>query len=367
VAVGLINTSEIGWSSVSDSYNAGISICMPNEGGACGGVNNQGLHDMNVHDNDVWSLGQGVTDDMGGIYLCDPLCTAATGDNCTAVNGGGANNVITHNSIAYVTDASVYDTDGYGGNGIYLDQNSARVSVSLNRVHGVTAVALNMTRASTVNGQPHVWNNNLAADAMQALVGASGCPPVIPDQQFQVTHNLFFSRLAASTGFFIQKTGANYYGTGDPTAMQLFSNNQYFDQNWDWQTTGTPFTYYTTWAAGDELLGTCTGVTRIGWATWTGTIPGTMGGEDASSVFQNPGFKKPYCTDHTAQACHDDATMDDYSAAATPGKTPIPPGGAAITLSGFGRRSGPSIPASIAMFPTSPLDPSAFCTGATCP
>jgi hypothetical protein len=368
VTFGLINHTEVANNTFREWYQKAIEGCMPRPG-ICGGDANNGFHDQNWHDNAAWNLGLGIADDFGCYYIANALPT-----------GGAINDVMNHNLCHDATSAIGIDADGYGGNGFYLDSDSAGITVSNNLIYRTTGTSLGMSRGPNTNSPcgrlsncQNVFQNNIAADARHSLIGVTQCAPgtngTPPEAllQFSALSNFFYSRLTSEP--IIQRPNGFYFGHGDPTAFQKWANNQYFNPKTDWATTGTPFRYAATdrqrarnWSCGDAA--------GLSWTAWSQTpnIPGTTGNEDAGSSIADPGFVHPYCTLATAAACAADSSQDNYSAKATPGLSPVPPSGSAIRLSGWGVTSLFHIPNVIDTFPIEPLNPStAFCPVENCP
>ena len=81
----------------------------------------------NVSFNHVYNLLQGIVNDGGSIGI--------DGGNAVFTAAG---NEILNNKIHDVSDASVIDANGYGGNGIYLDNQTGLVDVENNLVYRVS-------------------------------------------------------------------------------------------------------------------------------------------------------------------------------------------------------------------------------------
>src|SRR5262249_45124548 len=108
---------------VTDGYNKGIGICVPAMNLNCGTnvpVHNVAANNIVGSFNHVWNIGKGVTDDMGGYYI-------ATYD--------ATGNVIHDNRLHDIVDAQTQDADGYGGNGIYVDNVTSNIDVYNNLVY----------------------------------------------------------------------------------------------------------------------------------------------------------------------------------------------------------------------------------------
>ncbi|HZP62145.1 MAG TPA: hypothetical protein VFB28_01920 [Terriglobales bacterium] len=365
VTSGLINNSTFAFNTIHDWYQKGIELCKPQ----CGGRNNNGLHDINIHDNVAWNIALGIEDDTAGIYLVDGL-----------PSGAGVNNVVNHNLVHDVTDAGMsgLDRDGYGSQPIYLDDGSGGVVVKNNVAYrgrhnfSQTSGPNTNARCGSLSNCQNVFQNNISADGLTSLLGVQSCPPGEGDApprallQFSAVSNIFYSRMT-DPSFQIQRPSGYYFEGGNPQQFQFWSNNQYFNSKTDW-TAGTPFHY----ASNDMFRNGrwhCLGPRAISWVEWSSRgIPGATGTEDSGSSISDPHFTHPYCTAATPAACVADRTQDDYSAKGTPGFSPIPPRGVAIPLSNWGVSSTFSVPTVIDTFPVLPLNPStAFCPAGSCP
>jgi hypothetical protein len=348
ITSGLVNHLIASNNSIHDWYQKGIETGKPQIGSS----SNNSVHDSSFSNNDIWNLSMSVTDDLGGIYLVD--------DFASGTLGAGANNTFTHNRVRDVTDPGPtggnIDPDGYGATGLYEDSHSGAITATNNLVFRTSGVNLNMTYGPDTTGIPNVWQNNISSNAVLALIGALGCSPSGTALQFNVLSNLFYSNNTTAT---VQKLQGIYYGAALPTAVQNWANNQYFNSAENWSTLSSFMRYATgeSDASGNWL---CSGFEPLSFAQWASTpvIPGTTGNEDAGSLISNPNFVQPFCTLATADACAADPTQDNYSAVGTAGLSPVPLGGSAIPLTGFGATTGFGIPVVADTFPILPLNPS---------
>ena len=78
--------------------------------------------------NHVYNLLQGIMNDGGSIRI---------DGGKRGIHGGGQQSIL-NNKIHDVTDASIMDSNGYGGNGIYLDDYTGLVDVENNLVYRVS-------------------------------------------------------------------------------------------------------------------------------------------------------------------------------------------------------------------------------------
>jgi len=127
---------------ITDGYHSGISVCL----NGCGAHDGDGYNILAKY-NHVWKVMQGVMSDGGGIYF-------NVGDRA----GSGIEDKVFNNLI--------HDIAGYefGGNGIYLDNQSAAMDVDDNVVYRVTGegVAVKSTPASGMR-ENRFRNNILGA------------------------------------------------------------------------------------------------------------------------------------------------------------------------------------------------------------
>lgn len=291
-----------------DGYQVGIKVCAlgcpPGSSSSHGAFNN--ISSFNL----IYNLGQGILDDMGGIYYN------------TDANATG--NQVLNNKIHDVSDASALDADGYGGQGVYIDANTANMLVQNNLVYRTSATTQAQTCGPQSAGTPNTIKNNIFAYGRLGTKQEGCIPPASGVLQFAFTNNLvYFDRGYVQTGFAycmngpcteVQKYADNMYCYAKGTACAL-PTNEFF-------TTGSggrsQSQYYSTLSA---------------WQNATG--------EDSGSVVQNPGFANPVYPN------------DDYSLAESPGV------GFVVFDSSEAGRSNPVIPDPTveATFPTSPFNP----------
>jgi hypothetical protein len=256
---------------VNDGYSQGIMLCYPATTNTCAGTNNSnGAFNVTTSYNHIWNLGQGLLSDFGGVYLAT---YNATGDS------------ILGNKIHDISDASVQDSDGYGGNGIYIDRGGP-ISVSNNLVYRVSN-STNMTIGPPSPGQIISFHNNIFAYARLATFSMHECPaPGL--EQFTSSNNIVFvDRTPKSVPAFGIQYLSTYLGT-PVGSVQSYSSNDY-------------------WNTGENLLidprafnsqsSTCTAKTYDTFANWQAL------GEDMGSMVANPNFVSPaYPNDNYAFA-----------------------------------------------------------------
>jgi len=246
IGQGMGNNNLYTHNDVYDGYHCAISISenVPDNQTPGG----HGDFSNSISFNHVYNLLQGIMNDGGAIRIED-------GNNMAIA----ANNSILNNKIHDVSDASIQDSDGYGGHGIYMDNESGQVDVERNLVYRVSDATIytphgpqiappaGMTNANTIR-------NNILAYAIKAMV-ETGDPyqngvPASPNQMFELTDNIFyFDRNETSTSPFQNTTEANGFNVqggctysvgfpGTPYAdFQSFNNNLY------WRTDGKFLTY----------------------------------------------------------------------------------------------------------------------------
>jgi hypothetical protein len=319
IVLGDVHDVELSFNDIYDSYHDGVEICRPSKSVCNGTKNSGGPFNINVHDNNVHDVMQGVTDDGGCYYAM------------TAITGGTASgNKMTHNLCHDVSDASTQDSDGYGGHGIYFDSYTGGWDVEQNLIYRVSAVAFNMTFGPMTNGIPNNYTNNIAAYARQAVVGLQGCSSNGPLLQFTFSNNLVYQDRSNSskpaTNF---QKATEYFAGATPTLTQTFARNIYWIKNGSMATESHAFFSNTS--------SNCTGKNWMSFAQWQ------TFGEDAGSSVQNPVFVN-------AVYPEDDYALASGSPATSTGFVPF-----SLT---FGRSYPVSIPPVNATFPTVTYNPS---------
>jgi hypothetical protein len=158
--VGNAHHNVIAHNDVSDLYSGAIGI-----GFTFGITNKNSLsHDNIVAFNHLYTLGQGVTSDFGGIYLA----TSATTGNMVL------NNVVHDITHDYL------DPDGYGGEGIYFDQGTSNAIAQNNLVYRLSSSGLfnNLSdHTSDTYPQNNTVVNNIFALSGQVTIQHGGNNP----------------------------------------------------------------------------------------------------------------------------------------------------------------------------------------------
>jgi hypothetical protein len=269
-----------------DGYHSGVEICAL----SCpfGVQNSNGAFNNITEFNHIYDIGQGLTDDMGCIYY----------------NTGGPNNYATGNKVLNnrchdVTDAHTLDPDGYGGQGLYLDADTAAVEVENNLVYRVSSNTMNMSNGPVQPGTANTIQNNIFAYGRMGIYGLSdpypnnSCPAA-PILEFTAADNIAYFDKQYSDGFSVQK-GCTYSCGFPYTQYQNLTGNLY------WRTDGLfatdPEAFHVQPNASSPLCNTLNS-SGTDWTYYT--FSGWQGiGEDVQGTAQiNPGFANPvYPTD----------------------------------------------------------------------
>jgi len=179
VLVGNAHHNTITHNEINDFYNGAIGV------GLTWGIvgENSLAHDNMISYNLLYNLGQGVTDDMAGVYFA----SSAT-----------AGNQVLNNVIHDVTHAW-QDSDGYGGNGIYFDQGTSNVVARNNLVYRTSSASLfnNMSdRGSDTYAQNNVADNNIFAMSALYAFNHGGVNP----SSITITRNLVYYKNSLQGG-----------------------------------------------------------------------------------------------------------------------------------------------------------------------
>jgi hypothetical protein len=325
VDFGDVHDCELGHNDATDSYHAGLELCMP-AGDKCQGssaATSHGAYNNNVHDNNFYGVMEGATDDGGCFYAMTSLAQGT---------GTAAGNQLVHNSCHDVSDSTASGvSNGYGGHCFYLDNGTGGWTVKNNLGYRCSALVYNMTYGPQEAGVPNVYTNNIAAYGRQGVVGPQVCPPAKGIEQFAFTGNIVLMDTGA-----VQKNGtARYLGSGGADALnyQDFASNSYCMLSGGTCVAPTFFSQ-------TDLCSTKPEVTYGSLAAWQAF------GEDQGSSVQMPDFTDP--------------ANGDFSAAATPGTSPAFPDGAPGISLVFGRTTPSAMPVAAQTFPASPYPKTAF-------
>ncbi|HUA86373.1 MAG TPA: IPT/TIG domain-containing protein [Bryobacteraceae bacterium] len=234
--------------------------------------------------NHVYNLLQGIMNDGGSIRI--------DGGNEAFTAAG---NKILNNRIHDVTDAGIQDSNGYGGNGIYLDNDTGLVDVENNLVYRVSGYPVYTPHGPAAPNEANTIKNNILAFGRQAMFAVSfpygyGVPAIIP-RVFLFSNNMFyFDRSNTSTPKFWVQGGCLYAGGAAYTQFQDFTSNIY------WRTDGA-FANDTKAFAVQPNAGTgpnapCSANTND-WTFYTFAAWQSNVNEDVQSIVANPGFNNP--------------------------------------------------------------------------
>ena len=234
--------------------------------------------------NHVYNLLQGIMNDGGAIRI--------DGGNSVFTAAG---NKILNNKIHDVTDASILDANGYGGNGIYMDDATGLVDVENNLVYRVSGAAVYSPHGPAAPKEANIIKNNILAYARLAMISVTspfqnGVPAAIP-QEFTVTNNIFyFDRASSSNPPFRVQGGCSYAGGAPFVSFQQFNNDLY------WRTDGAfasdAKAFHVEPAPGLGPDAPCSD-DKTTWTFYTFSGWQQSVGEDAQSFVQNPGFNNP--------------------------------------------------------------------------
>ncbi len=287
-----------------DGYQDGIELCAPD----CvpGQSDSHGVFDNTASFNLIYNIGQGILSDMGCIYF----------DSYPTSTG----NQILNNKCHDVVDDSVLDSDGYGGQGYYLDADTANTLVENNLAYRMTASAMAQTCGPQTPDTTNTIQNNIFAFFEHAGKQQGCAPPANGVLQFNFSKNLIYYEPNSS----VQSMCA-YSPSGGLTAAQLYSDNLYcYAGSADCTLPSKAF--FTSNSS-------CTSNTYLDFAGWQAL------GEDNGSIVADPLFVSP------------DYPNDDF--ALQSGSPASEVGFVAFNVNAPGREAGgASVPVIAATFPT---------------
>ncbi len=228
VAQGCGHDNAYAHNEVSDSYSGGFNIgalnCPPHAG-EHGSFNNV------VSFNRASDLGQGISNDFGCVYF-----NVAT--NTFVPTGNQALNNICHD----INDATASgDANGFGGQGIYIDNFTGAVLVQNNLVYRSTSAPMNLTSGPSLAGVPVTIKNNIFAYGRTRMIsiGLPWATGACPGEVLKLTasNNIFlFDRKDTSAPAFYVQGGCTYtcasatVGQGGAmfTAYEDYAQNDYW-------------------------------------------------------------------------------------------------------------------------------------------
>ncbi len=260
---------------VYDGYKGAIHVCYC----ANSDVNPPFTNNNIISFNHVYNLFQGIMNDSGSLYF---------GVGTPSPPSSGTGNKMLNNKVHDVNDASVLDSDGYGGDGLYADDFSGLVAIENNLVYRVSGNAISFSGPRAGPNQSSTVKNNIVAFARQSLLNAydpysfNSVPPL--PMFFTASSNLFYFDRNGAESFYVQG-GCTYPGEAY-TAYQQWTSNLF------WRTDGAFATDPQAFHVQQSLdANNGCGNNKL-WnyypfAGWQRL------GEDVQSVVQNPGFNNP--------------------------------------------------------------------------
>ena len=345
VAMGCGHDNLFAHNDVNDSYGGGIAVgalnCPPGTTGSSGTFNNV------VEYNHVWNLGQGLTNDLGGVYF-----------NTSTPTFVPTGNQILYNRVHDVSDASSQDSSGFAGQGIYLDNFTGSVTVTGNLVYRTSAFPMNFTSGPDLASAANAISNNVFALGRSGMVNLNDpwtnvtCPGCTVLKANLANNIFYFDKTATNNPAFYFQRGCGYTGESSATGhggdsynlYMAFSGNTYFNAAENFGADAAAFHYQTTQAAAGGSAPYCgnssSNWTFIGTAAWQ-SAPYS---EDAGSSFNsNPGFVSP--------ACVAAGGTDNWNFSAAP-----PSGFTTVPIASMGRVSGATVATIAATLPTQPFN-----------
>jgi uncharacterized protein (TIGR03437 family) len=258
-----------------DGYKGAIHVCYC----ANSDVNPPFTNNNVISFNHVYNLFQGLMNDSGSLYF---------GVGTPSPPSSGTGNKMLNNKVHDVNDASVWDADGYGGDGLYADDFSGFVDMENNLVYRVSGNAISFSGPRAGAKQSSTVKNNILAFARQSLLNSydpysfNTVPPL--PMFFTASNNLFYFDRNGPESFYVEG-GCTYAGEAF-TAYEQWTTNLY------WRTDGAFATDPQAFHVQQSLdaSGGC-GNQKL-WSYYTFAAWQALG-EDAQGVVQNPGFNNP--------------------------------------------------------------------------
>jgi uncharacterized protein (TIGR03437 family) len=258
-----------------DGYKGAIHVCYC----ANSDVNPPFTNNNVISFNHVYNLFQGLMNDSGSLYF---------GVGTPSPPSSGTGNKMLNNKVHDVNDASVWDSDGYGGDGLYADDFSGLVDMENNLVYRVSGNAISFSGPRAGPNQSSTVKNNILAFARQSLLNSydpysfNTVPPL--PMFFTASNNLFYFDRNGAQSFYVEG-GCTYAGEAF-TAYEQWTSNLY------WRTDGAFATDPQAFHVQQSLdaNGNC-GNQKL-WKFYTFALWQSLG-EDAQGLVQNPGFNNP--------------------------------------------------------------------------
>jgi hypothetical protein len=290
---------------ITDGYHAGISVCFNGCGPADSSNNNINGNGITSQYNLISNLMQGITSDGGSLYY-----------NIGSATSSGTGGLIESNVVYDTTDSFILDNSttakgtvngsAYGGEGIYLDAQTANVQVKYNVVFNLDGNAIHLTQGVSflapnfpTNEQPNAFTNNIFAFAdtsmlMQQSPWVQGCPSSLNVTEVTLTDNIFnFTKPSVNNPNFQVLTGCQNACGEAYSTYQTFTQNYYYNTN-----TSSPFGSDINAFQVLEAQG-ASGLTSKGACTTSPYFPLTLGGSTCS--WQN-GTNGNTCTDSASKS-----------------------------------------------------------------
>ena len=261
---------------VYDGYKGAIKVCY------CANSDSNPPYTNNnvISFNHVYNLFQGIMNDSGSLYF---------GVGTPSPPSSGTGNRMLNNKVHDVNDASVMDSDGYGGDGLYADDFSGLVDMENNLVYRVSGNAISFSGPRAGANQGSTVKNNILAFARQSLLNSydpysfNTAPPL--PLFFTASNNLLYFDRNGAESFYVEG-GCTYPGAISYTSYELYTSNLY------WRTDGAFATDPQAFHVQQSLdaSGGC-GNQKL-WAYYTFPEWQKLG-EDVQGVVANPGFNNP--------------------------------------------------------------------------
>jgi hypothetical protein len=231
------------YNDIADGYHAGLSVCE----NACPPIAVNGNNVVSSF-NHIRDINQGITSDGGTLYY------HLGGGGGSATGGLISNNFVHDNTDSSIIDNPLYGSypthgSGYGGHGIYLDNQTADVNVEYNVVYNVSGSTAWMTGgpAQVTNWKPNTFTGNIFAYGrlnmfaeQQPWPNVSSCPSTL-SPLVKLASNIFYfdlnetSNSSNSLGFYVQGGCAYSCSAG---ASANYNNFQDYTDNLYWRTDG---------------------------------------------------------------------------------------------------------------------------------
>ena len=265
----------------------GLAVCFF---GCIGGMHDASGSNILSAYNHIWDSMQGITSDGGTLYY-----------NVGDAGGSGTGNRILNNLVHDTTSAEIIDgfPTGYGGRGIYLDNQTAGVLVENNVVYNMSQDVFWMSRGPAPGQPGHTFNNNIIAYGRRALFHGiewpEGCKEPAASGQHHQQHFLFrprqflrirpHSRLSYSCGFsydkFLNFQGNLYWRTdgkfaSDPKGFHIVTKAPADAHRCPGRPDDLTYLTFAEWQGSQQ---------PVGWGP-----PGGMNLDKGGTVTVNPGF-----------------------------------------------------------------------------